>query len=102
MSKDSAYILITPAGEQEPVQIDKLSLEKAQELVGGLVQVVPQFNKYLDQPCVVLCDEEGKLKGKDYNNRATGEWYKALGGAVDDVLVGNVVVIVGKARRSWG
>lgn len=94
------YIVIAPDGEKEPVNTNKVSLEQAQALVGGYVEVVPGFNKYLGNPCVVLCDEEGKLKGKPYNNRATGEWHKCTG-AHDVVLVGNILVLQGSAMNGW-
>lgn len=97
---DSYYVLIMPSGESEPVPVKKLSLNAAQELVGGLVQIVPMFNRYLSRPCVVLCDEEGKVKGKDRNNRATLEWYKCTG-PIDDILVGNILVLQGSAMNDW-
>lgn len=100
MSK-GRYILITPHGENEPINYGKMKLETAQELVGGYVEVVPLFNKYLGQPCIVLCDEEGKLKGKPVNNRASLEWYKCLGHSVDDMLVGDILVLQGDAMRGW-
>ncbi len=99
MSKGS-YVLIKPQGEDEAVIVDKVSLEKAQDLVGGYVEVVPMFNRYLGASCVVLCDEEGKLKGKDRNNRATLEWYKCTG-PIDDLLVGNVLVLMGSTMKDW-
>jgi hypothetical protein len=100
MSSDNV-IVIHPDGRYEPVECKgKLSLEKAQELVGGYVEIVPMFDKFSGVSCVVLCDEEGKLKHKPINNRATLEWYKcaSLGG---DMLVGDVVVVMGPARKGW-
>lgn len=97
---DGSYVLITPEGEKEPVLTKKLSLEKAQELVGGYVEVVPMFNKYLGKSCVVLCNEEGKIRGLDRNNRATLEWIKCTG-PITDCLVGSVVVIMGAAMKDW-
>lgn len=38
------------------------TLEALQQAVGGYIQAV-----YLDENIVLLCDEEGKLKGKEYN-----------------------------------
>lgn len=96
------YILITPEGEQAPVSTNKVSLEKAQQLVEGYVEVVPLFNKYLGQSCTVLCNEEGKLNGLPRNNRATLEWYKCTVGIDNpDFLVGNVLVLLGRARNDW-
>lgn len=98
---DSKYVVIAPDGEKEPVACDKVSLELAQSLVDGFVEIVPGFNRYLGQPCVALCDEDGKMKRKGHNNRATVEWYKCVG-AVHDSLVGNVLIITGPARKAWG
>jgi hypothetical protein len=103
----SHITIITPDGTYKHEPIDKLSLERAQEIVGGYVQVVPMFDKFSVDgemkpvPCAVLCDEEGKMKGKPINNRATLEWQKCTKGWRDDDLVGTVVVITGPAYRAW-
>lgn len=98
--------------------IRKMELTKAdgilpmlQEAVGGYVEVVPYFTGFPDetgalQPCVAMCNEEGKLRGLPINQAATELWHQqlrsnppALGmplaGAKLDVLVGNVLVIMG-------
>jgi hypothetical protein len=87
---------------------DEVTLEEAQQLVGGYVEVVPHFNKYLGQECVVLCDEEGKLKHYPENEQATKAWYKCFGVTVGtegmtggDVLVGDIVVLTGSAMEGW-
>ena len=46
------------------------SLEALQRNVGGYIKVVP-----LTQDLVVICDEEGRLKGKPYNCRIAGVDY---------------------------
>ena len=43
------------------IEIDN-TLEALQDAVGGYTQAV-----YLDENIVIICDEEGKLKGKEYN-----------------------------------
>lgn len=102
----SHITIISPDGTYTTEKIKKLSLERAQEIVGGYVEVVPMFHKFRIDPegplqaCAVLCNEEGKLKGLPVNNRATLEWKKAAG-AISDVLVGTVVAITGPAYRSW-
>jgi hypothetical protein len=48
----------------------------------------------------VLCDEEGKLRQKPHNNRATLEWYKSAG-PHSDHLVGPIVVVMGEAKKGW-
>ncbi len=95
------YDLIKPSGEDEPVPMKKVSLELAQSLVGGYVEVVPMFTKYLGHPCVVLCNEEGKINGLDVNNRATLEWKKAAPGLNNDMLVGDILILQGSAMNDW-
>lgn len=81
---------------------DPLSLAEAQELVGGYVERVPLFLKFRGEPCVALCDEEGKLKHYPLNKKATQEWYKSIGTTAGDVLVGDIVILVGrKLYSSW-
>jgi hypothetical protein len=99
-------IVIHPNGEYEKWTLKKpLTLEHAQQLVGGYVERVPMFDKFCDEQgnkrsCAVLCDEEGKMKNKPINTRATIEWSKciSLGG---DMLVGPVVVVMGIAAKGW-
>lgn len=100
-SKGSYVITLHPNGDSDIEEIKELKLEKAQELVGGLVQVVPRFNKYEGQSCVVLCDEEGKMKGSPLNNRATLEWQRCTGSLQGDYIVGTVVIVTGPASRKW-
>jgi hypothetical protein len=98
----STIIVVKPDGTHKIEEIDKLSLERAQELVGGYVQVIPNFRIYDKMPCVVLADEEGKMKNKPVNNRATAYWKKAAGNIGMDMLVGDIVIVLGNARKSWG
>jgi hypothetical protein len=97
----SQIIIIYPNGEYEVNEMETLDLKTAQKLVGGYVQVVPLFNKFEGMSCVVLCDEEGKLKGYPPNTRATIEWKRCAPQVRDDMLVGNIVVVTGPARRKW-
>lgn len=81
----------------------KATLENLQFIVGGNVEVVPFFNKIGDGlSCAVLCNEEGKLRQYPINTRATLEWAKCynLAGS-HDMLVGDVVVLSGKAKKEW-
>lgn len=48
---------------------------------------------------VAFCDEEGKIKGRGINVKATKIWYqklKARGQSTADFLVGDVVFLFGK------
>jgi len=76
------------------------TLENLQALVGGYIEVIPGFTKFNGQPCIVLGDEEGKLKHKPTNNRATIEWARCLNGS-GDYLVGDIVVLTGAAKTQF-
>ncbi len=75
-----------------------------QDAVGGWLEVVPYFDTLsIDgdrKPCRAFCNEEGKLRRLDLNVTATQLWrdaltFQGLAGAVDDVLVGPVVIVFG-------
>lgn len=71
-------------------------LETLQRLVGGYIEVVPLLQEYNGKPCVAYCNEEGKLNGMAVNVSATKLWHLALkenDRIIDDVLVGDVVII---------
>ena len=76
-----------------PVPLDIL-----QRGVGGYIEVVPFFDKFSYEgttyPAVAFCDEEGKLMGKPINTQATHNWWDLVP-VMNDVLVGNVVVVFG-------
>ena len=67
----------------------KPNLKQLQKMVGGYVEVVTS----LDSKYQIVIDEEGKLKGKPFNKDAT-----ALLGYGDDELVGDAVILSGKAK----
>lgn len=101
----SDIVVIRPHGEYVSYKCDP-SLENMQALVGGYIEVVPMFSKIGSMSCLVLCDEEGKLKGKPVNNRATLEWAKCCpqlqqNGQFLDMLVGDIVVLTGKAKKKF-
>ena len=62
------------------------NLKELQDMVGGLIQVIHLKDKQ------ILIDEEGKLKGKEFNGEATELWDVNY-----DVIVGDAVVLSGKA-----
>ena len=79
---------------------DQPSLEEAQEFVGGWVERVQ-----LKNGDVMLIDEEGKLKEKDINQKATHHWVESYG--MNDVIVGDVILIKKEALTdkwlfNWG
>ena len=67
--------------EVQPKNGEKISLEEAQALVDGYVELV-----HLEDDNILLCDEEGLLKNKPINTLAT---IQARG------LAGKVVIWLG-------
>ena len=70
-------------------------LAKLQSGVGGDIEIVPFWNTIYGRRCVAFCHEEGKLKGQPINHPANILWRLGRREHVDDVLVGQIVVIVG-------
>jgi hypothetical protein len=66
-----------------------LGLEAMQQAVGGYIEIV---YKAPGKPWGV-CNEEGKLKGLPYNEKATQLWYEACGFVHADHLVGDIIVL---------
>lgn len=81
-------------GEVVTSPCSSLSLEKLQQMVGGLVQPLPRFNRYEGEKCVAYCDEEGKIKRKKLNLEATHLWYEQFPPVVGHDAVQGVLVIV--------
>jgi hypothetical protein len=99
-------LVISPDGEVKRTALTaEPELETLQDAVGGWLEQVPYFltMETLDglQPCIAFCNEEGKLsrpKPLPVNELATAHWAAAqtrAGVDLDDVLVGNIVVIYG-------
>lgn len=93
---------MAPSGDvrvQElPVSSSDMLLPLLQKMVGGHIEVVPQFRTYSGEPCIVLCDEEGKLKGRPRNDTATEAWASSLGcrtWQLGDHLVGDIAILQG-------
>ena len=75
--------------EVQPKNGEKISLEEAQDVVGGYVELV-----HLDDNNILLCDEEGLLKHKHINTLAT---IQANGlGWKGSYLVGSVLFLKDK------
>jgi hypothetical protein len=71
--------------ETKPNNGTDFSLEELQAIVGGYIEVVS-----LRDGRLIVCDEEGKLKGKDFNTRATYILQAAM--PTHDFVVGDVLV----------
>jgi hypothetical protein len=99
LDADKNYMItVTPLGKSECVECVTIpQLEQLKKgLNGGLLEIVPLFNKFMGRRCIVFVDEEGKMKGLLPNRTAQLLWEKAYGGPIkNDYLVGNIVIIVG-------
>lgn len=85
-------------GTVEYLALDRpAALEELQAAVGGNLELVPLFDYYRGDECVVFCNEEGKLHGLPVNTRATEDWNLNLGigNSLVDVLCGDVAVVQG-------
>jgi hypothetical protein len=82
-----AYIIKTTGEvfETQPKNGTDFSLEELQKIVGGYIEVVSLHDGRL-----IVCDEQGKCKGKDRNHKATEMFRLTL--LTTDFLVGDVLV----------
>lgn len=65
---------------KKPVKMElEESLESMQSFVGGAIQAIYPF----DDPVAIVCNEEGKLMGLEYNRALRNET-----GAIYDILCG--------------
>lgn len=75
-------------GTQEEVG-DKIDLQTAQKLVGGYVEVVCANHHGLK----FLVDEEGRMKGK--------QWNEKISIMIGHPIVGDVLMLTGNSRNGW-
>ena len=80
----------------------EMSLKEMKDAVGGSIQLA-----YDDGKTQIICNEEGKLKGLPENEEATDLWNEKLDEfntnpnfVNSDYLVGDVLVLTGKARMT--
>jgi hypothetical protein len=78
-----------------------------QEAVGGFIEIVPFWDQWTHEgntvPCIVYCNEEGKIRKLPVNEEATKQWAHAvkatlpdmIGRVLPDILVGDVVICHG-------
>lgn len=89
-------ITIKIDGTEDRITVDDVpTLDQMQSAVGGYIETVPYFERFEGKPCVAFCDEEGKLKQKPINEKATMKWAQHFDGPIDDVLVGDIFIITG-------
>jgi hypothetical protein len=99
MSPDKNYMVVIRPGAFN-VHVEELeSVPKLEKLKwglnGGLLEIVPFFNKFMGRTCIAFCDEEGKNKGLMPNERAQALWDKVYPVYGRDYLVGPIVIIIG-------
>lgn len=68
-----------------PKDCKMFTLEEAQAMVGGYVEVV-----HLNEGKILVCDEDGRIKQKRVNKNATEAAYKL--GYKGHFLVGNILI----------
>jgi hypothetical protein len=71
--------------ETKPKNGTDFQLDELQSIVGGYIEVVS-----LRDGRLIVCDEEGKLKGKERNNKATDILHSVFNN--NDFMVGDVLV----------
>ena len=71
-------LLVEPMREPRAIQIDS-GLESLQKAVGGYIEAVYPF----DDPVAIVCNEEGKLLGMEYNRALWDD-----SGAIYDIICG--------------
>lgn len=95
-------IVLTPEGETTEADLRSApGLGRLQKIVGGYIEIVPQFTSYRGEPCVAVCCEEGKLQNLRVNREATQAWIDAMEAAgqpvmMQDDLLGNVAILTGE------
>lgn len=89
-------IIIQPNGDRSFKKQDATpNCDTISELIGGLLEIVPHFDRFGSNSCVAFCDEEGKLKGLKLNGAATYLWWSCMAheGFRPDTLHGPLVII---------
>ena len=80
----AGHALVVEPGKKPYVKDISFSLESLQKEVGGDIQAVYPFH----EPVALICDEEGKLKGKPLNRALRDE-----AGSIYDVVAGTFLVV---------
>lgn len=91
--KGITHIIETDSDKVMGIHYHPLSLEFMQTAVGGSIEIIPGFTRYMGKDCVAFCNEEGKLRNLPVNQDATMEWRWQH--PTPDILVGNVLVVTG-------
>lgn len=92
---DDTIGIVEPAGKTFSLQ----ELQELQSLVGGFIEVV----KGRGEQQFLVIDEEGKLKNKPRNERATAEYiYGEHDAVVGDAVLCMLYELQGDAREEGG
>jgi phosphoketolase len=72
-------------------------------ITNGWFEIIPHFTKFLDEKCVAIANEEGRIYSMPLNERATEAWRKCLGsrGGSTAMLVGPVVIFTRENMKGW-
>ena len=82
-TKKYKVIKVSPMERPYVIEIDIDDISEIQKEIGGYFEVVEPF----EDPVVILCDEDGKIKGKMPNRVLRDER-----GKVYDILVGDFII----------
>jgi hypothetical protein len=80
------------------------SLGRIRWVVGGFIEHVPLWDTIDGRPCIVYCNEEGKINNLPVNIIATDMWWRAARRNMNDVLCGHVICIIDlpeDTREEW-
>lgn len=83
MDKDNITVLVVEPEKKPYVKSIPSGLVSLQREVGGYIQAIYPW----DDPCAIICDEEGKLKGKALNRALRDE-----DGYIYDIVAGTFLV----------
>ena len=78
-----AVLVVEPMKKPYVKEIDS-GLKSLQHEVGGYIQAVYPW----DEPCAIVCDEEAKLNGKEWNRALRDE-----SGDIYDVVAGTFLIV---------
>lgn len=97
MSGGYVVVVMHPDGGIDSwTQAKKPDLKSLQHLVRGYVETVPHFTRYgAHRHATAYCNEEGKLHGLPFNEKATKAWLDCLGSgpfSYEPRLHGDVVI----------
>jgi hypothetical protein len=84
MSRQNKAYIIRSDGTQEQLK-DRPTLSEAQQIVGGYIEI---FKSTLQPNKLIICDEEGKLKHKLFNEIASQLY-------IHSAIVGDVIILEG-------